>query len=126
MRDEPAAGDPAAQEPSPDTQVAQGPSPEANAAARRRDLASVDGIVGVTEDTAQKLIHAIEHSRPVRHLRGSQIATAILGAVGFALFVVGVERAASDIPIVENQWGSIAVGLVLLAATGLLVRKLME
>jgi len=84
----------------------------------------VDGIRTITEDTAQKLIRSLEDSSPIRRIRGSQLATAILGAVGFALFVVGVERAAADIPVVENEWGSIAVGLFCLAATGALLRRL--
>lgn len=78
----------------------------------------------MTEESAQKLLRFIENTEPVRRLRGSQIASALLGAVGFALFVVGVERAAQDLPIVENAYGSIAVGLILLVATGLLLRKL--
>ncbi len=89
-----------------------------------RDRKSVEAIRTVTEETAQRLIHTIEDSQPIRRLRGSLIATALLGTIGFALLVVGIERAASDIPIVENEWGSIAVGLLLLAATGLLVRRM--
>lgn len=92
----------------------------------RSDLTSIDGIRTITEDTAQRLIRTIEESNPVRRLRSSQVATGILGATGFALFVVGVERAAADIPIVDNAYGSIVVGLILLAITGLFVRKLME
>jgi hypothetical protein len=78
----------------------------------------------MTEETAQKLLRFVESAEPVRRIRASQLASGVLGAVGFALFVVGVERAAQDIPIVSNAYGSIAVGLVLLAATGLLLRKL--
>jgi uncharacterized protein (DUF952 family) len=78
----------------------------------------------MTEETAQKLLRFIENTGPVRRLRASQLLTGVLGAVGFALFVVGVERAAEDIPIVSNAYGSIGVGIVLLAATGLLLRRL--
>jgi uncharacterized protein (DUF952 family) len=78
----------------------------------------------MTEESAQKLLRFIENTEPVRRLRASQIASGILGAVGFALFVVGVERAAEDLPVVENAYGSIGVGLLLLVATGLLLRKL--
>jgi uncharacterized protein (DUF952 family) len=78
----------------------------------------------MTEDTAQKLLGFLENTEPVRRLRASQLATGILGAVGFALFVVGVEQAAQDIPVIENAYGSIGVGIVLLLATGLLLRKL--
>jgi hypothetical protein len=82
------------------------------------------GVRTITEETAQRLIHTIEESDPVRRLRASQYLTAVVGAIGFALFVVGVERAAEDIPIVENAWGSIAVGIVFLFITGALLRRL--
>jgi hypothetical protein len=91
---------------------------------KRTNLVTPDGIRTVTEDTAQKLIRTLEHSQPIRQLRGSQLATAFLGAVGLALFIVGVEQVAQDLPLVDNGWGSIAVGLVLLAVTGALFRRL--
>jgi uncharacterized protein (DUF952 family) len=78
----------------------------------------------LTEESAQKLLRFLEDVEPVRRLRASQLASGVLGAVGFALFVVGVERAAADIPVVSNAYGSILVGLTLLVATGLLLRKL--
>jgi uncharacterized protein (DUF952 family) len=78
----------------------------------------------MTEETAQKLLSFIESTEPVRRLRASQLATGVLGAVGFALFVVGVEQAAQDFPIIRNPYGSIGVGVALLLATGLLLRKL--
>ncbi|HUF54720.1 MAG TPA: hypothetical protein VMR52_13285 [Dehalococcoidia bacterium] len=49
--------------------------------------------------------------------------TALFGAVGLALFLVGVEQVAQDLPVVDNGWGSIAVGVVLLAVTGALFRR---
>jgi hypothetical protein len=84
------------------------------------------GVKDLTEDTAQKLVRAIEGSHPVRVIRGSQIATAVVGTVGFALFLVGIENAAADIPIIENGWGAMAAGLVLLAVAGVLIRRFME
>ena len=77
----------------------------------------------MTEETAQKLLGLLDKSAPVRRLRASQLASGFLGAVGFALFVVGVEQAAQDIPVIENAYGSIGVGIVLLLVTGLLLRK---
>jgi hypothetical protein len=81
----------------------------------------------ITEQTARRLIDALERTgatRPVRHIRGNQLLSAFLGAIGLALFVVGVERAAADIPVVSNAYGSIFVGVVLLAATGALLTRL--
>jgi uncharacterized protein (DUF952 family) len=91
-------------------------------AARRRD--AIGQATQMTEETAQKLLRFIESTEPMRRLRASQLATGVLGAIGFALFIVGVERAAEDIPVVSNAYGSIAVGVVLLAASGLLLRRL--
>jgi hypothetical protein len=80
----------------------------------------------LTEETALRLLRSLETSRPVRHLRSSQIATAIVGTIGLALFIVGVEKVAEDIPVVSNPYGSVIVGLILLAATGLLLRRLLD
>jgi len=84
------------------------------------------GVRDVTEDTAQKLVRAIEGSHPVRAIRGSQVATAVVGTIGFALFLVGIEKAAADVPIIENGWGAMIVGLILLAVAGVLIRRFME
>jgi hypothetical protein len=78
----------------------------------------------VTEETARRLVQAIEGSQPIRRLRASQLASGFLGLVGVALLIVGIENAAQDLPLVSNPYGSILVGLVLLAATGLLLRRL--
>jgi hypothetical protein len=80
--------------------------------------------IDLSEETAQRLVRLLEHSQPLRLLRGSTIASAVLGTMGFALFVVGIEKAAEDIPVISNPYGSIGVGLALLAATGLLIRRL--
>jgi hypothetical protein len=80
----------------------------------------------LSEDTAQKLMRALEGSHPVRAIRGNQVATAVIGTVGFALFLVGIENAVRDIPIIDNGWSQIVVGLILLAAAGVLLRRFME
>ena len=77
----------------------------------------------LSEDTAQKLLSMLEQSRPVQHIRGSQVLSAVLGTIGFALFLHGIEQVSEDIPIVENGWGAMAVGILLLFATGLLLQK---
>jgi uncharacterized protein (DUF952 family) len=89
---------------------------------RRRD--PITQATQMTEETAQKLLRFLEATPPVQKLRASQLATGVLGAVGFALFVVGVEQAAQDVPIIENAYGSIGAGIVLLLVTGLLLRRL--
>lgn len=81
----------------------------------------------LSEETADKLFSLLERAqrtRPVSHIRNSQIASALVGTIGLALFIVGVENAAADIPVLSNAYGSILVGLALLALTGLLLRTL--
>lgn len=102
------------------------PSPDSSPRADRPGPDAIYGVRDLTEDTAQKLVRAIEGSHPVRALRGSQVATAVVGTIGFALFLVGIEHAAEDIPIIENGWGAMVVGLILLAAAGVLIRRFME
>lgn len=102
---------------------------EATAAGRPRGRVEaltepLNQVTHLSEETAQKLIESLQNSQPLRRLRSSQLATAVLGSIGFALFVVGVEGAAQDFPLISNPYGSIAVGLVLLAATGLLLKRL--
>jgi hypothetical protein len=93
---------------------------------RRSGPESLYGVKDLTEETAQKLIGAIEGSHPVRVIRGSQIATAVVGTIGFALFLVGIENAVADIPVLENGWAAMAVGILLLAAAGVLIRRFMD
>ena len=81
----------------------------------------------LSEDTARRLLEALDRTgelAPVRRIRNSEVASAFLGAVGLALFIIGVENAAADIPVVSNAYGSIAVGLVLLSLTGALLARL--
>ena len=101
-------------------------SDQASERSGRPGLEAFYGMKDLTEDTAQKLVRAIEGSRPVRTLRGSQVATGIVGTLGLALFLVGLENAVADIPVIENGWASMLVGLVLLAAAGVLIRRFME
>ena len=97
--------------------------PQGRASARR----IIDDPRDLTEDTARRLVDALDRSgamAPIRRIRGNQIASAILGAIGLALFIVGVENAASDIPVLSNAYASIIVGLLLLAITGALLARL--
>ena len=91
---------------------------------RRGVVEPLNHAIDLTEETAQRLVGLLERSQPVRLIRGSTIVSAILGTMGFALFVVGIEKAAEDIPVISNAYGSIGVGLGLLAVTGLLLRRL--
>ena len=85
---------------------------------------TLSGVRDLTEDTAQRLIRTIESTQPMQHLRRSQIATGVMGLVGFALLIRGINRLAIDIPVITESYGSILLGLVLLAVAGVLVSRL--
>ena len=81
----------------------------------------------LSEETAEKLLAAMQRARevrPIAHIRNSQMASALLGTVGLALFIVGVENAAADIPVLSNAYGSTLVGLAILTVTGVMLRML--
>ena len=46
----------------------------------------------VADQVAEKVIEVLGKPKPVQKIRNSQFATAILGASGLALFLVGVEK----------------------------------
>ncbi|HEY7269855.1 MAG TPA: hypothetical protein VH951_08505 [Dehalococcoidia bacterium] len=78
----------------------------------------------LTEDTAQRLIKLVESSQPVRRLRSSQLASALVGAIGIALFIGGVEEGAKELPILEHPLAMIAAGILLLLLAGALLERL--
>ncbi len=87
----------------------------------------LDDSRALTEETARRLIDTLDKTgalAPVRRIRRSQIATAVLASIGLALFIVGVENAAADLPVISNAYGSILIGVTLLAFTGALLTRL--
>ena len=81
----------------------------------------------LSEETAEKLLKTLQRTgliRPVYQIRNSQIASALLGTIGLALFIVGVEKAADDVPVLSNGYASIFIGLAILSITGVLLRTL--
>ena len=93
---------------------------------RRPGADPLNEVRNLTEETAQKLVNAFDRSYPIRRLRSSHIATAVVGTVGLALFLVGIENAVADVPVLENGWVAMAVGILLLAVAGVLIRRFME
>ncbi len=64
----------------------------------------------LSEETAEKLLKTLQRTgltRPVYQIRNSQIASALLGTIGLALFIVGVEKVADDVPVLSNGYASI-------------------
>lgn len=55
-----------------------------------------------------------------RKVRKSQVLTAVVGAVGFALFTAGVVKMTAELP----GWASVTAGLLLMALSGFLLRNL--
>ncbi len=74
----------------------------------------------LVDKIANKVVDVFGENPPVRRLRKSQVLSAFIGAVGFALFVDGVIKLVVDIP----GWLAIAIGLALMALTGLLLHNL--
>ena len=81
----------------------------------------------LSEETAEKLLKTLQRTgitRPVYQIRNSQIVSALLGTIGLALFIVDVEKAADDIPVLSNAYVSMFIGLAILSLTGVVLRML--
>lgn len=74
----------------------------------------------VADEMTEKLEKFLASTRPTQKIRNSQILTALMGAIGLALFIIGVEKVFSFLP----GGFSILVGLLLLAVSGALLKKL--
>ncbi len=72
------------------------------------------------DSMTEQAMHVIGSNVPVKRIRHSHILSALLGAIGFSLFVDGVSKLAINIP----AWMNFIIGLILMAATGLLLRNL--
>lgn len=74
----------------------------------------------IADKVADRVIENLGKTSPIQKIRNSQIISAIIGATGLALFLVGIEK----IFAVLSGWTSIIIGLVLLAISGTLLTKL--
>ena len=80
----------------------------------------------MTEETARRLIGALESSAPIKHIRGSQIVSALLGTIGLALVFTGIEIVVGNTVYLDSGWGAIVLGLGMLFVSGLLLQKLIK
>ena len=85
----------------------------------KKDLPN-DQNTNFADEVARRVIDVTGKSKPVQKIRNSQIVSAMLGAAGLALFLVGVEKVFSQL----SGWTSIILGLALLAVSGALLSKL--
>ena len=74
----------------------------------------------MADEIAERLIDIVGKPIPVQKLRNSQFFTAIFGAAGLALFLVGVEKVFADL----SGWMSIGLGIILLMISGAFFSKL--
>lgn len=74
----------------------------------------------VADEIAKKVVENLGRYKAVQKIRNSQVLSAILGAAGLALFLVGVEKVFAAL----SGWFSIIVGLLLLIISGALLSKL--
>lgn len=74
----------------------------------------------VADEVAQRLEEILGRPAPVQRIRNSQILTALIGAIGLALFIIGIEKVFGFLP------GPFALllGFLLLALSGALLKKL--
>ena len=69
---------------------------------------------------ANKVVTLVGSNLPVRQVRKSQLLSALVGAIGFALFVSGIEDMFAFFP----DWALVSMGFILMILTGLLLQNL--
>ena len=74
----------------------------------------------LVDEVAQKVVELLGKHPPIRRIRNSQILSALIGAIGFALFIDGIVKLFANF----SGWTSLIVGFLLMAVTGLLLRNL--
>jgi hypothetical protein len=99
---------------------------EAHEAPRSGPMRHVENAQQLTEDTARRLISMLEGSAPVKRIRASQIFSALIATLGLALVLTGIEIVVQNTSYLDNGWGAIVLGLVLLFVSGLLLQKLVK
>jgi hypothetical protein len=74
----------------------------------------------IVDKVAEGVVNVVGRNPASKRVRKSHILSALVGAVGFALFVDGVVKFTETSP----AWLSLAAGFVLMAITGLLLHNL--
>jgi hypothetical protein len=74
----------------------------------------------IIDQTTEKVVEILGNNQHVKTLRKSQVLSAVIGAIGFALFIDGVGKLVLNLP----AGVSLFVGLILMLATGLLIQNL--
>ena len=74
----------------------------------------------LVDEIADKVVEFLGKQKSIRRIRNSQILSALIGAVGFALFIDGIVKIFANF----SGWVSLIIGFILMAITGLLLRNL--
>lgn len=79
----------------------------------------------LTEMVERLAAQPVRKAEPqVLRIRRSQLLSAVLGSMGLVIFALGIERAVDDIPFLSSAVGLVVIGLLLMAVSGTLLRKL--
>lgn len=81
-----------------------------------------DVLSRVPINTAQKSIEIAK--KPFVQIRQSQFLAGIFGTLGFVMFAFGMEGLLSSIPILSSPIIKIVLGLLIMTASGLAIKKL--
>jgi len=92
----------------------------------------------ITEETGKKLLSMLQKTpldeaasksfglaqKPMFHIRNSQITAGLTGSIGLILFALGIENLIAKVPALSSPFVEVLLGLILLSASGLLLKKL--
>ena len=87
---------------------------------QKNDKDHETGSEKLVDEIVDKVVEFLGKQKSIRRIRNSQILSALIGAVGFALFIDGIVKIFANF----SGWVSLIIGFILMAITGLLLRNL--
>lgn len=76
----------------------------------------------IIDQVTQKVLDVVGKTYPGRKIRNSQVLSILVGFVGFAMFLDGMQKFFSDFP----KLYLVIVGFLLMALAGVLLQKLSD
>lgn len=72
------------------------------------------------DKVAEKVVELLGKNPPIGRIRSSQLLSALIGAIGFSLFIDGIGKLFVNF----SGWTLLILGFVLMVVTGLLIQNL--
>jgi len=74
----------------------------------------------LADELVERISELLGKATPVKKIRSSQIFSALVGVIGFSIFVAGIDKLVDEIPVMTL----LIIGFVLMIISGALIKNL--